>query len=118
MITMQISGRLTKDMDVREKNSKTYGLFSVASSHWDSKAKEYVSDYIDCLLFGERVHKLSEKLHKGVQVVVAGEFQTRLGTTDPKKIFSTLMVSMIDIQSKAEAKKPEDPRDDDLPFDV
>lgn len=116
MITMQISGRLTKDIDVREKNGKLYGLFSVASSHWDSKAREYVSDYIDCLLFGERAHKLSEKLHKGAQVVVAGEFQTRPGTTDPKKTFSTLLVSMIDIQSKAEGEKPEDPGDDEIPF--
>lgn len=69
-----ISGRLTRDSELKYGNSGTAILhFSVAVNDW-YKGEEKTS-FFDCVLFGQYAEKIAPKLRKGTGVVISGKLE-------------------------------------------
>ncbi len=72
MNKVEILGRLTKDVEVRESKSKgvKYGLFTLAVNRKSNKEQ---TDFIDCVCFGKLVDIISKYVQKGNRLIVEGE---------------------------------------------
>lgn len=75
-----LTGRLTRDIDVRATNSGTIvGNLSLAYSGVKKTAGgfEEVPNFVDCVLLGTRAEALRQYLTKGTKVAVSGELRYR-----------------------------------------
>ncbi len=73
MMILTIGGRLGSDAVLGSANGTPVVNFSVACDGWDPKAREKMTTWVRCALFGQRAEKISEHLVKGASVMVAGE---------------------------------------------
>lgn len=91
--SVAFSGRLTRDMELKQSGGGTYGRFSIAvnsAKKVDGNWQEEVS-YFDCLLFGQRCEKL--QLTKGTQVFISGSVkQSRYEKENGEKKSSVLVL--------------------------
>ena len=112
--SVAFSGRLTRDMEMKQSGAGVYGRFSIAvntARKVDGEWKEEAS-YLDCILFGQRCEKL--QLTKGTQVFISGSIkQSRYEKDGEKKSSVSVIVDSIVVVSKGEKKE-----DDygDIPF--
>lgn len=76
MNTVQLIGRITKDLELRktEKGEAFLG-FTIAVNEY-SKDKEY-TNYIDCITFGKTAENMSKYLLKGSLISVEGSVSSR-----------------------------------------
>lgn len=73
MNSVQLIGRITKDLELKRTTSGTGALqFSLAVS----RAKEG-TDYIGCVAYGKTAENMERYLHKGSQIGIEGRIQTR-----------------------------------------
>jgi single-strand DNA-binding protein len=92
-----ISGNLGKDsrFTANENTKKSHLKFSVACQDWDSKTKTKVTDWVDCIIFGDRASAGQTMLLKGCSVIVSGRLQKPEIWTDKDgkpRCSSTIMV--------------------------
>lgn len=73
MMVLTIGGRLGSDAVLGSAKGTPVVNFSVACDGWDPKAREKMTTWVRCALFGARAEKLAEHLVKGASVMVAGE---------------------------------------------
>lgn len=92
MIQVTITGRLTKDSEIRSTQSGSVLGFSVASNK-KVKGEETVT-FVDCSMWGKRAEALVPHLTKGKLVCVVGEFGTR---EHNGKTYLTCRVSELDL---------------------
>lgn len=73
-----VTGRLTKDADLKMVQERAVVSFTLASSR-DYKDEEdhYPADFIDCVLWGKAVEHLVSLTAKGDTLQVTGRLQTR-----------------------------------------
>lgn len=84
-----ITGRLTRDPEIRVTQSGSYVLmFTVASNERKKNQAGQWEDspnFIDCTMFGERANSLSKILAKGKQVAVDGRLRYSSWERDGQK---------------------------------
>ena len=73
-----ITGRLTKDVELKKVNDRSVVSFTLASSR-DYKTEEgaYPADFIDCVLWGAPAESFHTLTAKGDTLQVTGRLQTR-----------------------------------------
>ena len=73
-----ITGRLTKDVELKKVNDRSVVSFTLASSR-DYKTEEgaYPADFIDCGLWGAPAESFHTLTAKGDTLQVTGRLQTR-----------------------------------------
>ena len=116
-----VTGRLTKDPEIRVNGNTTVAKFTVAAQrNFKDKDGNYGADFILCTAFGKTSEILEKYFHKGSLIGVTGRINTGSFTNkDGQKVFTTdVAVDSIEfIGSKAEndlaqAKKEESPKTD------
>ena len=76
-----LSGRLTRDPELRYSGSGTAILgFTLASNTYTGKEKDSVL-FLDCNMFGKRAEALQSRLQKGQRVIVEGKLVLNAWTT-------------------------------------
>ncbi|MBT3168701.1 MAG: single-stranded DNA-binding protein [Candidatus Cloacimonetes bacterium] len=81
--TVVISGRLTRDVELRCTPSGTaVANLSIAFSRSWKKGEEWVEEtsYLDVIAWTKLAERCAEKLHKGSPILVEGYLQTRTYT--------------------------------------
>ena len=73
-----ITGRLTKDVELKKVNDRSVVSFTLASSR-DYKTEDgsYPADFIDCVLWGAPAENFNTLTAKGDTLQVTGRLQTR-----------------------------------------
>lgn len=73
-----ITGRLTRDAELRKVNDRLVVSFTLASSR-DYKTEDgsYLADFIDCVLWGTLAESFNTLTAKGDTLQVTGRLQTR-----------------------------------------
>lgn len=79
MNSVNLVGRLTKDIDLRKTPSgKSVGNFTLAvNRRFKNQQGEYEADFIMCQIWGDSADTLARYVHKGQMVAVAGRINTR-----------------------------------------
>ena len=77
-ITLQ--GRFTKDVEVKTASSgKAYTIFTLAvQRNYKNQQGKYESDFIDCIASESIANHIAKFFHKGSEIIVCGELQTRM----------------------------------------
>lgn len=126
-----ISGRLTKDVELRyTQNQMAVASFSLALDRGkDQNGASRGADYPNCIAFGKTAETLQKwSSGKGGRIMVEGRIQTGSYEKDGRKVYTTDVVAdrieIIDFKAKGEAPVqqqfgvPEgfEAIDDDIPF--
>lgn len=86
MNSVNLIGRLTKDMDMRQsKDGMAIGTFTLAVDRINDDA-----DFIRCKAFGKRAETMAKFLGKGMRVGITGRIQTgSYDDKDGKTVYTT-----------------------------
>ena len=78
--TITIQGKITKDIELRTTvNGKKFILFCVACQrNYKNAEGKYEADFIDCIASEKIAEHIAKYFHKGSEIIVAGELQTRM----------------------------------------
>ena len=121
----EISGRLTKDVDLRySQDQKAFGRFTLAVRR---RKKDDGADFINCTAFGKDAETISKYTRQGDPLNVAGRIRAGSYTNrDGVKVYTTeIYVDEFDLLASHKAEKQsEEPQDEgfvpagdeDLPF--
>lgn len=98
-----LSGNLTKDIEVIEKNDISLGKLTLAVSRPYKNANgEYGSDFFNCVIFNANDY-IKDNLKKGTKVLLDGMIQTKSYEVEGTKKYSTdIVVNKIEILIKKE----------------
>lgn len=124
-----LTGRLTKDIDVRQKGDMSIGRFSIAVNRpYKSSEGEYETDFFNCVMFNVNSY-IKENLLKGVSVVIDGRIQNSSYEVEGERRVSTdILVERIEVMNKpkdiptdklrtrTEVQQTFEYKDSDLPF--
>jgi len=79
MNTVQMIGRLTKDVQIRQAGQNNVGNFTLAVNRpfKNKQTGEYEADFIMCQVWGKQAETLAQYTKKGSQIGVEGRIQTR-----------------------------------------
>lgn len=80
MNTVQLIGRLTKDVELKftTQAGKAVGSFTLAvNRNFKNAQGEYEADFIQCVVWDKKAENLANFTHKGSQIGVEGRIQTR-----------------------------------------
>lgn len=117
-----ISGRLTKDVELRQSGETAIARFSVAVDRMKEGA-----DFFNCVAFNKAGETISKYMAKGSKIVIQGHVQTGNYEKDGHKVYTNdVIVDRFEFGSykeKTEEAKADDgfiniPEgiDEDLPF--
>ena len=86
-----ITGRLTKDPEIKDGGNTKVAKFTVASQrNFKDSNGSYGADFILCTAFGKTADFVSTYFHKGSQICVEGRINTGSYTNkDGNKVFTT-----------------------------
>lgn len=85
-----ISGRLTRDPDMRGEGTSLCARYTLAVDRRYQKDGEQQTDFISCVAFGKGAEFAEKYLKKGMKIVVCGRIQTGSYTNkDGAKIYTT-----------------------------
>lgn len=78
--TITIQGKITKDVELRTAaNGKIFTLFCVACQrNYKNAFGKYEADFIDCIASEKIAEHIAKYFHKGSEIIVSGELQTRM----------------------------------------
>ena len=82
-----INGHLVKDMDVKDTGKCLVGNFTIANNV--GYGEEQKTNFVNCVLFGDRVESLVEYLVKGCKVLVEGELAIEQYEVNEEKRYTT-----------------------------
>lgn len=94
--TIALSGRLTKDPELRETNSgKQVCSFTVACNRMKRRDQdEAEADFVQCVAWEQSADYLSRYGHKGDRILLSGRIQTRhYDGTDGRTVWVTEIVA-------------------------
>ena len=126
MNKVELVGRTTKDLEVRNTQSGTAVVrFTVAVNR---RKKDDGADFISCVAFGKTAENMGKYVHKGDMVGVSGRIQTGSYEKDGQKVYTTDVIAdeVEFLQTKGEKKEQDNdgfepvhngsPFDGELPF--
>lgn len=90
-----LTGRLTKDVDLRfTKSGTAVGSFTLAvDRQFKSKSGERETDFVNCQVWRKSAENFANFTHKGALVGIQGRIQTRTyDDKDGKKVFVTEVI--------------------------
>lgn len=104
MNSVNLIGRLTKDMDMRQsKDGMAIGTFTLAVDRINDDA-----DFIRCKAFGKRAETMAKFLGKGMRVGITGRIQTgSYDDKDGKTVYTTDVI--VDNFTFCDSKKEQSP---------
>ena len=70
-----LTGRLTKDSELKHINNTEVINFSIAVNRYAGKDKEDTVSFFDIQMWGNYGKSINDKLVKGLQVTISGELQ-------------------------------------------
>ena len=118
MNSIVLSGRLVKDIDVKQTDGGTaYTRNTLAVERWDSKKKQTKTIFVDFVTFAYSANFLGKYCHKGSRVTILGELDCTTKESDDGKSVKYWSV----IANVAEAEKTEpvsEGTEEQLPFEV
>ena len=96
-------GRLTKDIDITNKDNMSLGRFTLAiQKPYKNANGEYESDFLNCVLFNASGY-VKDNLKKGTLVSIEGRIQTRTYEVNGIKKYATdVVINRVHILSKVE----------------
>lgn len=84
-----LTGRLTKDADIRQGKEKLIARFTLAVDR-KFKSDDTSADFISCVAFGKTAEFIEKFIRKGVKVGVVGRIQTgSYKNSEGKTIYTT-----------------------------
>ena len=124
-----LTGRLTKDIEVKQKGETTIGKFSIAVNRpYKNSEGEYETDFFNCVMFNVNNY-IRENLLKGVSVVIDGRIQNSSYEVEGEKRVSTdILIERVEVMNKpkdiptdklrtrTEVQQTFEYTNDDLPF--
>ena len=87
MNKLLVNGNIVRDMEVKDTGKCLVGTFTIANNV--GYGEEQKTNFINCVLFGDRVESLVEYLVKGCKVLVEGELAIEQYEVDNEKRYST-----------------------------
>lgn len=86
-----ITGRLTKDPEIKDGGNTKVAKFTIASQRsFKDSSGNYGADFINCTAFGKTAEFLEKYFHKGSQICVEGRINTGSYTNkDGQKVYTT-----------------------------
>ena len=82
-----VNGNIVRDMEVKDTGKCLVGNFTIANNV--GYGEDQKTNFVNCVLFGDRVESLVEYLVKGCKVLVEGELAIEQYELDDEKIYST-----------------------------
>ena len=128
MNTIQLTGRLTKDLELKYSQSgKAYCRFSLAVPR---PLKKDETDFINCVTFGKTAEMMKKYLAKGNRIGVTGRLQmSKYEVNGEKRVAYDVMVDNIEFLDNRKDKEDNTPvyeaehnkqnvnkNDDEFPF--
>ena len=91
---VQISGRLTRDPDVRYSQGENAMCIARYNLAVDRRGKDKEADFISCVAFGKTGEFADKYLKKGIKILISGRIQTGNYTDKEsgKKVYTTDVV--------------------------
>ena len=90
MNCVNLIGRLTKDLELRQSQSGSASCrFTLAVDRIQRSDQQKETDFINCVAFGKTAENLCRYMHKGSQMAVTGSIQTGSYEKDGQKVFTT-----------------------------
>lgn len=106
-----LTGRLTRDPDVRYKEDLAIARFALAVARPKVNGKEATSDFPSIIAFGKTAEMAKKYLQKGKHIAIIGRIQTGNYTDkDGKKVYTTDVVA--EKIEFLESKRNEEPREE------
>lgn len=88
-----LSGRATRDCEVRESGETKVARYSLAVDRKYTKVEEKQTDFLNCVCFGKTAEFAEKYVKKGTKLIVIGRIQTGSYTNkDGQKINTTDIV--------------------------
>lgn len=106
-----LTGRLTRDPDVRYKEDLAIARFTLAVARPKVNGKEATSDFPSVIAFGKTAEMAEKYLSKGKLIAIIGRIQTGNYTDkDGKKVYTTDVVA--EKIEFLESKRNDEPREE------
>lgn len=71
-----LTGRITKDIELKETNGTMYCNFTLAVNRVAKKEGQPTTDFISCVAFGKIAELMNKYLSQGSKILVTGEIRT------------------------------------------
>ena len=110
-----LTGRLTRDPDVRYKEDLAIARFTLAVARPKVNGKEATSDFPSVIAFGKTAEMAEKYLQKGKLIAIIGRIQTGNYTDkDGKKVYTTDVVAekIEFLESKRNEESKDEPREE------
>lgn len=110
-----LTGRLTRDPDVRYKEDLAIARFALAVARPKMNGKEATSDFPSIIAFGKTAEMAEKYLSKGKLIAIIGRIQTGNYTDkDGKKVYTTDVVAekIEFLESKRNEESKDEPREE------
>ena len=122
MNNVNLIGRLTKDIEIRQAGTTNVARFTLAVNR---QFKKDESDFINCVAFGKTAEIMAQYVKKGHQVGLNGRIQTGSYEKDGTRVFTTdVIVDSFDFLTNAKSNNNSAPTtgeleptdNEDMPF--
>ena len=92
-----VNGNVVRDMEVKDTGKCLVGTFTIANNV--GYGEEQKTNFVNCVLFGDRVESLVEYLVKGCKVLVEGELAIeQYEVNDEKRYATKVYVKSLEIE--------------------
>jgi single-strand DNA-binding protein len=115
-----LTGRLTKDVEMRSTQNGTHIVRFTLAVDRKSKEKDKSADFISCVAYAKVAELVNQYVKKGHKIGIIGHIQTGSYERDGKRVYTTDVI--VDELEFLESKKQSDEEftpiedDGDLPF--
>ena len=120
MNSVVLSGRLTKNIEVKTSgNGTAYCNFSIAVDKF-GKDKQKKTMFVDCVTFGHSANFLNAYCHKGSFVTICGELDCTIKEYDDggKRTFWSVIANQVEAYKPTDSGNQSNKPDDSLPFEM
>ena len=92
-----VNGNIVRDMEVKDTGKCLVGNFTIANNV--GYGEEQKTNFVNCVLFGDRVESLVQYLVKGCKVLVEGELAIeQYEVNDEKRYATKVYVKSLEIE--------------------
>lgn len=115
MNTVNLTGRLVKDPEMRQAGETAITRFTIAIDRPPMKDGTKQTDFPSCVAFGKRAETIAKYFAKGHMIGVTGRLQTGSYEKNGQKVFTTdVVVDNIDFLTP-KGSSQEQPKADPVP---